>query len=489
MTASPPREGRYAGAHHLALLAGLSREKASGLLEIRAGRREALIVFLGGRLIWAETNDPDLGVGPALLAAGILDRPTLEVGQREVGPDEDALLEWVAEKLRTTRASLEGHRIGLMRARVGSGLSWESGTFRFQAAPQASLEGVDPRLLPELDLARIGWEAVRGQIAQNTVRADVGTAGAWVAGPDLDAALYSLQLGPGLRDLPALLRKGMSTSRLIESVSDEATLLPLLWLLERGGWAWRKDAGKFPMEAPSPVPIGSPILSQLAVERGSRKGTLPTSLRDRWRARDQEDLYTLLGVRPYASIAAIERGAKERLAEWSPVLQDSAVPLEEKELAAQLCGAVEFARHTLSDDARREAYDLERASGNTGTVGAICRKLHGSRSERLAAQPPNLEQVHRKVAAKDWIGAWNALQPLVAAFPGQAEVTAEHALVIWNLREHAHFDVEPKELLRGVLEDDPTHPRAREVWDLIQLEESTQQGSSRTNPLRNWVRR
>ncbi len=489
MTASPPREGRYAGAHHLALLGGFSREKASGLLEIRAGRREALIVFLGGRLIWAETNDPDLGVGAALHAAGLVDRATLEAGIKEVGPDEDALLEWVAEKLRTTRASLEVHRIGVMRARVGSGLGWEAGTFRFQPAPQASLDGVDPRLLPELDLARIGWEAVRSQVAQNTVRADLGTAGAWVAGPDLDAALQSLQLGPSLRELPSLIRKGLTTSRLMESIPDDETLLPLLWLLERGGWAWRKDTGKFPMEAPSPLPASPPILSQLAVERGGRKGTLPASLRDRWRARDQEDLYTLLGVRPYASVAAIERGAKERLSEWSPILQDPSVALEEKEIAAQLCGAVEFARHTLSDDARREAYDLERSSGNSGTVGAICRKLHGSRSDRLTAQPPNLEQVHRKIAAKDWIGAWNALQPLVAAFPGQAEVAAEHALVVWNLREHAHFDVEPKELLRGVLENDPTHPRAREVWDLIQLEEAAGQPSNRTNPLRNWVRR
>jgi hypothetical protein len=57
---------------------------------------------------------------------------------------------------------------------------------------------------------------------------------------------------------------------------------------------------------------------------------------------------------------------------------------------------------------------------------------------------------------------------MVETFPDEPDLAAEYAWVIWNLSEHADYGVDPVLVLQRVLAKDPTHPRARAVWDRIQ---------------------
>jgi curved DNA-binding protein CbpA len=470
---APSQEGRFAGAHHLALLVHLAEQGASGTLEIRAGGREALIVWLAGRLLWAETNDPGTSAARALASAGVMDRgPLAELGR--VCEDEDTLMERVAERTGQRRAALEALRVAAVRARIGGCLLWPQGQWRFVAAPQNTLGGVDPRLLPDLELPGLFWEAARSWLPLNVARAELlqPGLGPWRAGPACAAALSRLRLPPGLRALPALLDQELETEAILGGL-DEALgeSVPLLWMLERAGWAWRAERGPTPPSLPEPLPavglgagLAAPALGPLSAAR--------RSLHERWMRRHKDDLYELLGVRPYASGSSIERAAKDRVAEWGPLEADPSATPEERKVAAALCAAVASARHTLSDEARREDYERDRKRGAALHVAELLARLGEGvgAPDRVVvpAGPLDLGPARQRIQREDFIGALNLLEPMVEAFPDEPDVAAEYAWVIWNLSEHADYGVDPVLVLQRVLAKDPTHPRARAVWDRIQ---------------------
>lgn len=470
---APSQEGRFAGAHHLALLVHLAEQGASGTLEIRAGGREALIVWLAGRLLWAETNDPGTSAARALASAGVMDRAALAELARHC-EDEDTLMERVAERVGQRRSALEPLRVAAVRARVGGCVLWPQGAWRFVSAPESSLDGVDLRLLPDLELAGLCWEAARSWLPLNVARAELLQAGfgPWRAGPAGLAALGRLRLPQGLRGLPALLGEELETEAILGQL--DASLgesVPLLWMLERAGWAWRAERGPTPHSPPEPAPAAglSPALAAQAVAppSGPRR-----SLQERWARRGKDDLYELLGVRPYASGSSIERAARDRIAEWGGVEADPAATPEERKVAAALCAAVASARHTLADEARREDYERDRKRGAALTVAELLARLGEGLGAPDRVAPPmaalDLGPARQRIQREDFIGALNLLEPMVEAFPEEPDLAAEYAWVIWNLSEHADYGVDPVLVLQRVLAKDPTHPRARAVWERIQ---------------------
>lgn len=469
---APSQEGRYAGAHHLALLVHLHKQEASGTLEIRAGSREALIVWLGGQLLWAETNDPGTRAARALGAAGVLDRATLAELARSC-EDEDTLMERAAELSGQPRRQLEAHRLASVRARIGAGVLWPAGQWRFTAAPGARLDGIDPRLLPDLELVGVCWEAARAWVPLNVARAELQqpALGPWRAGPGCDEALARLRLPPSMRALPALLRDDNDTDVILNELDAAlGETIPLLWMLERAGWAWRAERGPTP---PSPPETSAQSALNLSLA-APPQGPVPAprrSLHERWQRRHKDDLYELLGVRPYASTGSVERAAKERLAEWQPVESDPGATPDERRVAAALCAAVAAARRTLTDEARREDYDRERKSGAAPSVAGLLQRLGEGAGlpERLVVPAASLDlaPIRQRVGREDFIGALNLLEPMFEAFPDEPDVAAEYAWVIWNLSEHADYGVDPAALLQRVLSRDPTHPRARAVWERV----------------------
>ena len=484
---APSQEGRYAGAHHLALLVHLHKQEASGTLEIRAGGREALIVWLGGQLLWAETNDPGTKAARALAAAGVLDRATLAELSRGA-EDEDTLMERVAELTGQPRRLLEPHRLASVRARIGAGVLWQHGRWRFTDAPGARLDGVDPRLLPDLELVSVCWEAARAWVPLNVARAELQqpALGPWRAGPGCDEALARLRLPPSMRALPQLLREDNDTDTILNELDAAlGETIPLLWMLERAGWAWRAERGPTPVSPPESSPQGALNVSLAAPPQGEVSSPR-RSLHERWQRRHKDDLYELLGVRVYASGNTIDRAAKDRLTEWQPVESDPAATPDERRVAAALCAAVVAARRTLSDEARREDYDRDRKSGAAPSVAGLLQRLGEGAGlpERLVVPAASLDlgPARQRVAREDFIGALNLLEPMFEAFPDEPDLAAEYAWVIWNLSEHADYGVDPMALLQRVLSRDPTHPRARAVWERVSA------GTAGAEPTAAWRR-
>ncbi len=491
---APPEEGRFAGGHHIALLASLARREASGTLEVRAGAHRLWAVFIGGNIAWADAD----GAGPSLVAMlasrGILDKAALQ-GLATGSPDDDTLMRKVAEATSRPRASLEPLRHDLVRARLAAPVGWSPGTWRFSPSATGSMKGIDPRLLPDFGVARVGWLAVQRHVSRDRIQADVEdpVAGSMAATDpeELRGVLAQLPLAAPLDKLPALLAGQITLARLREALGAPAPeLVPVLWLLERGGWLQRTNRGRV---GPSPDPdrpsgVGASD-EALAAQR---------SLARHWADRHEETLYDLLGVRPYASGSSIERAARSLSAEWGPLARAAERDADARRVAASLLAAVELARATLTDEGRRQDYDQQCSKARaTATVAASLGRLPGigEALARPASAPVGddpLATAQERMADGDFEGAVGPARQAWVRDPEDPAALAELAWATWNTRDRPetarimHEAGDPDTLLARALARDPGHPRARAVRDDIARQRSAGEGTR--NTLMGWLR-
>lgn len=480
---SPPLEGRFHGAHHLALLAHLERSGVSGMLAIRTDLRKAWISFLGGHITWAETDDPTTTAGRVLVDAGVVRADqlrTLEAG----APDEDTLMERVSEVLGKPRSDLEPWRLAAVRARLAAGVGWGSGTWTFSPVDGAQLDGIDPRLLPDLDLVRIGWDAVVAWIDEGRARREVldPTGGPLLPGPDLDRALAKLRLPQSLSELGARIRSQVEPATLMAELGGSAPeLVRVLWLLEHGGWVVRRDRGPIQPDAsgtpPEPVARQTPEVPPDHVE-AARALAL-------WEIRNECDLYELLGVRPYASTASVERAARSLLTDLSKVSRDASLPDSARTIARNLLAAAQVARATLTDEGRRTDYDAERKKGTARTVARLLSEL--SPEGTGSSGPTRTIHVALQQLADNQLEA-AAVTAQRACFlePDDPDVLAEAAWVLWCARHVAKPEPAPDDLVLRALARHPGHVRAREVRDQIATQRAAGEGTRQT--LLGWLR-
>ena len=195
------REGPFHGTHHLALLRTFAHSSASGILEVKARPRTALITFLQGHITWVETNDPNTSAGQVLTDAGMLTAEQLGTRSRCSRRRQPDGANRRSPRTHPTRPRALAHR---RRARrLAAGVGWGTGTWRFVETDGATMQGIDERMLPQIDLVRVGWEAVLAWVDDSRARREVPdpTAGPMLPGPDLDYALEQLRLPPSLAPL------------------------------------------------------------------------------------------------------------------------------------------------------------------------------------------------------------------------------------------------------------------------------------------------
>lgn len=145
------------------LAQALARRKASGRLHVRTPSGPLTLVFLEGRLIWATGTATRAALGPALVAAGMVDEATRQ-RLEDAARDDDELIDAAAEHV--PRNQLDAVRREVVRARVRIALG-HGEEARFEQA-DASLAGLDGGLLPDLDLAGLGQAARRDAEAART---------------------------------------------------------------------------------------------------------------------------------------------------------------------------------------------------------------------------------------------------------------------------------------------------------------------------------
>jgi hypothetical protein len=474
-------EGPFHGTHHLALLRHLVQSSASGILEVKARPRTALVTFLQGHITWVETNDPNTSAGQVLCDAGMLRAEQLRTLEADA-PDEDSLMERIAEVLGRSRRDLEPWRIAAVRARLAAGVGWGQGTWRFIETEGASLRGIDERMLPQINLVRVGWEAVLAWVDENRARREVldPTAGPLLPGPDLAQALDELRLPPALAPLYDRIQAQADPATLMAELgSHSPELIRILWLLEFGGWAIRRDR-KRPWgldtsteASTSPItPSVSPKSSDADVER----------LLALWEFRTERDLYDLLGVRPYASTASVNRSSQDVMRRMSRVAEDPAQPESTRTIARNLLAAARLAQATLTDEGRRNDYDADRKVGNGATVASLVGQLHAE--PRHGGGP--IELAREKLEAGEHEAAADAARRALFLEPENPDVLAECAWVLWSSRHVAPLDDDPDDLIHRALARHPGHERARVVRDLIANQRAAGHGTRRT--IMGWLR-
>ena len=144
------------------LAVALGRRAATGVLRATLSAGEVQIFLLAGRLLWATSTDPRSSLGAAFVAAGLMDPSELPSLKAEARTDDDLISALV--KRGRDRDRLEAVRREVLRGRVRMALA-EGEDARFDEVP-GSLDGIDPTLLPDLDLLAIGQDARRAVEAQ-----------------------------------------------------------------------------------------------------------------------------------------------------------------------------------------------------------------------------------------------------------------------------------------------------------------------------------
>lgn len=475
------REGQFHGTHHLALLAHLARSSVSGILEIKARPRTAWITFLQGNITWAETNDPSTTSGQVLRDAGMLSTEQLRRLEADA-PDEDSLMERIADALNRSRSDLEPWRLAAVRARLAAGVSWGKGSWRFVETEGASLDGIDPRLLPQIDLVRVGWEAVLAWVDEERARREVldPTAGPLLPGPDLDHALEQLRLPPALAPLRDRIHARSEPAALLAELGNRSPeLVRILWLLEFGGWAVRRDR-RAPWSSEATDPGPESLEASPPVVRSSNADT--ERVLTLWESRHDRDLYDLLGVRPYASTASVSRSARDVMRRFTRIVEDASQPETTRTIARNLLAAARLAQATLTDDGRRTDYDAERKAGRGPSIADLVGQLHSE--PRHGAGP--IDVAREKLEAGDFEAAAGAARRALFLDPDDPDVLAESAWVLWSARHVVPLDEDPEDFIHRALARHPGHDRARQVRDLIANQRAAGHGTRRT--LMGWLR-
>jgi hypothetical protein len=475
------REGPFHGTHHLALLAHLSHSSASGILEVKARPRTALITYLQGHITWVETNDPATNAGQVLRDAGMLGTEQLRTLEADA-PDEDSLMERIAEALGRTRRDLEPWRLAAVRARLAAGVGWGSGSWRFVETAEASLRGIDERMLPQIDLVRVGWEAVLAWVDDERARREVldPTAGPLLPGPQLDYALTQLRLPPALAPLRERIHARTEPASLLAELGDRSPeLVRILWLLEFGGWAVRRDR-KTPWLEKARADEAPPTVVKPTTVKSSN--TDVERVLGLWESRSDRDLYDLLGVRPYASTATIARSSHNVLLRFTRIAEDPAQPETTRTIARNLLAAARLAQAILTDEGRRNDYDADRKAGQSPTIADLVGQLHAE--PRHGGGP--IELAREKLEAGEHEAAAAAARRALFLEPDNPDVLAECAWVLWSARHVVPLDDDPEDFIHRALARHPGHERARLVRDHIANQRAAGHGTKST--IMGWLR-
>jgi hypothetical protein len=146
------------------LAIALGRRRATGVLRVRVAGGSVQLFLLGGRLLWATSNDPRTSLGAAFVAAGLLDPVAGAAMSPQSRTDDDLVAEMVAAG--AARTHLDAVRREVVRGRVRLAFA-EGEDGRFDEMP-GGLDGIDTQLLPDVDLVAIAQDTRRTEEARRT---------------------------------------------------------------------------------------------------------------------------------------------------------------------------------------------------------------------------------------------------------------------------------------------------------------------------------
>lgn len=135
------------------LAGALQRRAASGVLSVGHSGRVTRILLVQGRAMWVEVEPPEDDLAAAFIATGVVSSAELD-SLADDSADEDLLVQALLREKRVELRVLEGIRREVLRGRLRRALL-EGRDTRFHET-QATLDGIDPQLIPDLDLLALG---------------------------------------------------------------------------------------------------------------------------------------------------------------------------------------------------------------------------------------------------------------------------------------------------------------------------------------------
>ncbi len=493
---------------YVALLFGLHRSQATGVLSVKKGRSWRRFYLHAGKVLRAESSVVAESLARSLQEAGLVQRNTL----RRLSADDlaaDELAQVLVREEHLPADELAKHRGRLTERILGASMGWKSGQWSFDDHASRITLRVDPRLFPDCSIPHALWSGTRTAVTMQGVIDEVSdpSAGDIVPAEGLADALASMAVEAPLDGLPEKLGGGVDVAELYRRLPDRSGhLAVLLWLLEAGCLVTRSGrpapaeltdlaAGRLPEEAlgsadldelselSGPVEVEVELEAELEVELDDEpvfvpepppppKTSRPLSMPARKLAkvvradhdhRIGKDYYAFLDLPRGAKPADIEHTVQGLRTPWDEAAGNDAVDADIEALASDLVAGVQLVLSTLCDARKRRDYDRRLDKGEPPVVNGLSRvKPRGVRFSSPGALVPGgapLRPAHMEarklIQTGDFPGAIARLSKLRQDNPSDVDVLADLGWASWKA------DRDP-DYLRLAVTFDASNPRALE---------------------------
>jgi len=340
----------------------------AGRLTLRRDASERVVCFLNGYPVWGQSDDPSEGLGAVIERNGEL--PGSQIARLNARATaegrtlRDVLLE---EAVLSERRLFLAERRRVRQVVLGC-FGGAKGTYTFEPGD----DFVDRVGVFEVNPVKCLAEVVQKFMDINDLAPAVHEASdrALVRGRRYRQLYPYLGVPPELKSLGADLKRGANVGQLFRAYATHSdTLIRLLWLMLRLNVAEPRSSGLpadqlAPNDEPDashygtgPIPVRSPPTLSEPVMRAATMDKTSRAILSDYLSLMETDFYGVLGLSRGATRGQINAAYEERMLRYSltrlPASASSDVRAKAKELLVRLLDAFE----TLSDPARRAAYD------------------------------------------------------------------------------------------------------------------------------------
>lgn len=233
-TSTARRSGSHDRATYLALIYGLFGAGRSGVLRVESGHHWREVFLVGGVPAWYHSSLESETLSHTLVASGLIAQGQMKWITSKLAPDED-LSDVLVVSGSIAAEDLAAHtRAQLARGYTGA-LSWEQGTWTYDARDGLDPAIVDPALRGDVTPLKAIWQGVQQQLEMDQILAFVSDPDAGVVSPgeNLAEVFPGLEVDEPFLDLPAAIGEASSVDELFRKIPDRSgNLAKLLWLME-----------------------------------------------------------------------------------------------------------------------------------------------------------------------------------------------------------------------------------------------------------------
>lgn len=400
------------------LFQGLHAEKKTGTLVFTRDAVVKKVYLSAGDIIFAASNLSEDWLGECLARAGTITREQCEASAelvRKTGKKQGAIL--VELGFLTSKELVEGVKFQVKQIII-SIFNWRSGRYVFEEGPLPAADIIPLQMstgnLIIEGLHGLEWEVVRKALPPlKTIIGPAADPFLLFQGADLEEdawAVFSLMDG----------KKSIEEICCLSGIGDFNTLKAIYVLLAlRMAETGTAKTGKEQEFVCEIVRRTIAAAGKKPAEPRAERMLTKEELREAYNRLKQQDHYEVLGVGRGASPQDVKKAYFSLAKLYHPDRHFSPEMGDLKEKLETLFVAIHEAYDTLTDQAKRDRYNLELSSGmKTGGAAEGTRAKQPDSREVAAAR---FSEGMKQFAANDFLGAAESFQWATRLHPGNAE--------------------------------------------------------------------